>query len=114
MAYNDKLTRRVREALTHLPQVEEKKMFRGVAFMVDGKMCITVGDDRIMCRIDPAIHEVAIKRKGCRTVTMKGREYKGFVYVDEDSIKNKKDFDYWIGLALDFNKIAKASKKTKR
>ena len=114
MAYNDKLTTRVREALTHLPKVEEKKMFRGVAFMVDGKMCITVGDDRIMCRIDPAIHEVAIKRKGCRTVTMKGREYKGFVYVDEDSIKNKKDFDYWIALALDFNKIAKASKKTKR
>ena len=114
MAYNDKLTTKVREALTHLPKVEEKKMFRGITFMVDGKMCISVGDDRIMCRIDPAVHETAIKRKGCRTVTMKGREYKGFVYVDDDSIKNKKDFDYWIGLALDFNKIAKASKKTKR
>jgi hypothetical protein len=37
----------------------------------------------------------------------------GFVYVNEDSIKNKKDFDYWVALALDFNKIAKAAKKKK-
>src|SRR5882762_1855436 len=113
MAYNEKLTDRVREALAHLPKVEEKRMFRGVTFMVNGKMCVSVGDDRIMCRIDPSIHEEAIKRKGCITVTMKGREYKGFVYVNEDSIKSKKDFDYWVGLAIEFNKIAKASKKKK-
>jgi len=64
-----------------------------------------------MCRIDPAIHEEVIKRKGCRTVIMKGHEYTGYVYVNEDSIKNKKDFDYWIGPALDYNRRAKASKK---
>ncbi len=64
-----------------------------------------------MTWIDPAIHDEAIKRKGCRTVMMRGKEYKGYVQVHEDSIKNKKDFDYWIGLALDYNKRAKASKK---
>ncbi len=42
---------------------------------------------------------------------MEGREYKGYVHVDKDNIKTEKDFDYWVGLALDFNKIAKASKK---
>src|SRR5712671_6054555 len=114
MAYNEKLTNRVREALTHLPKVEEKKMFSGVTFMVNNKMCISVGNDRIMCRIDPALHEAAIEKKGCRTVTMKGREYKGYVYVDEEGIKTKKDFDYWIGLALDFNKRAKAAPKKKK
>lgn len=114
MSYNENLTIRVREALSHLPKVEEKKMFRGVAFMVDGKMCITVGDDEIMCRINPLIHDEAIKRKGCRTVIMKGQEYKGWVNVKEDSLKKKKDFDYWVALALDFNKLAKASKKSKR
>ena len=114
MAYNEKLTNKIREALAHLPKVEEKRMFRGVTFMVDDKMCISAGDDKIMCRIDPAIHEEAIKRKGCKTVKMKGREYKGYVYVQEEGIKTKKDLDYWIGLALDFNKLAKSSKKTKR
>ena len=113
MAYNEKLTARIREALAHLPKVEEKRMFRGVTFMVNNKMCITAGDNKIMCRIDPVIHEEAIKRKGCETVKMKGREYKGYVYVSEEGIKTKKDLDYWITLALDFNKLAKSSKKKK-
>jgi TfoX/Sxy family transcriptional regulator of competence genes len=111
MAYNEKLANRIREALARLPKVEEKKMFGGLAFMVDNKMCITAGADRIMCRIDPALHEEVIKGKGCRSVVMRGREYKGYVHINEDAIKTKKDFDYWIELALDFNKIAKASKK---
>jgi len=113
MAYNEKLTARIREALAHLPKVEEKRMFRGVTFMVNNKMCITAGDNKIMCRIDPAIHEEIIKKKGCETVKMKGREYKGYVYVSEEGIKTKKDLAYWITLALDFNKLAKSSKKKK-
>jgi TfoX/Sxy family transcriptional regulator of competence genes len=111
MAYNEKLADRIRKALSHLPNVKEKKMFGSLAFMIDNKMCITAGADRIMCRIDPTIHEEAIKRKGCRTVIMRGREYKGYVHVNESSIKSKKDFDHWIGLAIDYNKVAKASKK---
>ena len=114
MAYNEKLTARIREALAHLPNVEEKRMFRGVTFMVNDKMCISAGDNKIMCRIDPSIHEEALKRKGCVTVKMKGREYKGYVYVSEEGIKTKKDLDYWIRLALEFNKLAKSSKKKKK
>ena len=114
MAYNEKLTARIREALAHLPNVAEKRMFRGVTFMVNDKMCITAGDNKIMCRIDPSIHEEALKRKGCEAVKMKGREYKGYVYVSEEGIKTKKDLDYWIRLALEFNKLAKSSKKKKK
>ncbi len=110
MAYNENLAERIRKALTHLPKIKEKKMFGGLAFMVDDKMCLAAGADRIMCRINPAIHDDATKRKGCRTVIMRGREYKGYVHVDENNIKSKRDFDYWIKLALDYNKIAKASK----
>ena len=47
------------------------------------------------------------------TVKMKGREYKGYVYISEEGIKTKKDLAYWISLALDFNKLAKSSKKKK-
>ena len=113
MAYNEKLTARIRESLSHLSKVEEKRMFRGVTFMVNGKMCISAGDDKIMCRIDPAIHDEVIKRKGCETVTMRGREYKGYVYVNGAAFKTKRELDYWIGLALDFNKRAKSSKERK-
>jgi hypothetical protein len=45
---------------------------------------------------------------------MKGREYKCFVHVSEEAMKSKKEFDYWIGLALDFNEKAKATTKRKK
>jgi len=114
MAYNEKLTNRVREALANVPNVEEKKMFRGITFMVDGKMCISVGDNRIMCRIDPELHDEAVEKNGCTTVEMGGRQYKGYVYVSEEAIKSKKDFYHWINLALDYNKRAKAAPKKKK
>lgn len=111
MAYNEKLTNRLRAALAQVNKVEEKRMFGGIAFMVDGKMCVTVGDDKIMCRIDPLLHEECIAKAGCTTVIMKDKEYKGYVYVNEEAIKTKKQIDFWVGLALDFNPKAKASTK---
>ncbi len=111
MAENEQLTNRVREALSGVRSVSEKRMFGRVAFMVNGRMCITAGDDRIMCRIDPDFHDGALKRAGCTTLKMRGRDYRGFVNVDEKGLKTKKQLDYWIRLALDFNKRAKASGK---
>ena len=114
MAYNEKLADRVRKSLSHLPKIEEKRMFRGITFMVNGKMCVNVSGDDLMVRIDPEVYNIVIKRKGTRPMKMKGQEYKGFVYISEEGMKSKKDFDYWVGLALDFNKRAKASKKKKQ
>ena len=102
MGYNEELSNRVRTALSNVPFVEEKKMFSGITFMVNGKMCISVSKDRIMCRIDPSIHEEVIKRNSVRPVIMKGHEYKGYVYVEMEEIVLKEDVDYWIGLALEF------------
>jgi len=113
MAYNEKLVDRIREALQHLPKVEEKKMFRGVTFMVDGKMCVCVSGDEMMCRFDPALLDTLAEKNGFRTMIMKGKEYKGFGYISQEGIKTKKDFDYWINLCLEFNSKAKSSKKKK-
>ncbi len=55
MAYNEKLADRIREALARLPIVEGKRMFRGITFMVIGKMCVSVSGDEMMCRFDPAL-----------------------------------------------------------
>ena len=114
MAYNEQMTDRIREALVDVPRVKEKKMFRGVAFMVNGKMCLSAGNDEMMCRIDPAQHEAALQKNGVRSLTMRGREYKGFIYVHEDAMRSRKDFEGWINMALDFNKRAKASPKKKK
>ena len=112
MAYNELLAGRIREALAYIADVEEKKMFRGITFMVNGKMCVSVGGDEMMCRIDPALHDMAIEQNGCREMIHGEKVMKGFVYVQEDELKTKKQLNYWIKLALDFNSRAKASKKS--
>ena len=113
MAYNEKLADRVREALKDLPMVEEKKMFRGITFMVNDKMCVSVSGNRLMCRFDPLLQEQVAEKPGYEPMIMKGKEYKGFCYVNEPGIKSKKNFDYWISLCLEFNEKAKSSKKKK-
>jgi TfoX/Sxy family transcriptional regulator of competence genes len=79
-------------------------MFGGLVFMVRGKMCVSVGKERIMCRLDPAIHDAALKHKGCRTVAMRGRPYRGYVYIDAEAVRTKRQLDYWVRLALDYNR----------
>lgn len=86
-------------------------MFGGIAFMVRGKMCVSVGKDRLMCRIDPAIHDTAVEREGCRAVVMKERPLRGYVHVDREAVRTKRGLDYWIALALDYN--GRALKRTR-
>src|SRR5258708_4423871 len=71
MIERDALAARVNAALRRAPRVREKRMFGGITFMVNGKMCISVGARGLMCRIDPESHDAAIARRGVRTVRMK-------------------------------------------
>jgi TfoX/Sxy family transcriptional regulator of competence genes len=114
MAYNEKLADRIREmiSLTH-KKVIEKPMFGGLCFMVNDKMCIGIIKDEMMCRIDPDTQEVALSKIGCRIMDFTGRPMKGYVFVDIDALNTKTKLKYWVDLALDYNKIAKASKKKK-
>ncbi len=111
MAVDEDLTERIRNLLDGIRRVEEKKMFRGIVFMVNGKMCVTASDRGMMCRIDPSIQKDLLKRKGCRVMTMKGRTYNGYVMVDQSALGTKKQLEFWIAHALEFNKSARASKK---
>jgi TfoX/Sxy family transcriptional regulator of competence genes len=113
MAYDEKLNNRIRESIAHLPKVEEKHMFGGTCFMVNGKMCVGVVKDEMMCRIGPEAYEPALERKGCREMVFTGKPMNGYVFVSEDGMKSKKDFEYWINLCLDFNKNAKVAPKKK-
>jgi TfoX/Sxy family transcriptional regulator of competence genes len=114
MAYSEKLANRVRETLVHKRKVEEKKMMGGLTFMIKDKMCIGILKDDLMLRIDPAVYEMALQKPGCREMNFTGRPMKGFVFVSETGCRAKKDFDYWITLALDYNKKAKSSRKSKK
>ena len=79
--------------------------------MVNDKMCAGVIKDEMMCRIDPEFHETAVEMIGCRTMDFTRRPMKGYVMIEEVGMRSKRDFDYWIDLALGFNKKAKSSKR---
>jgi TfoX/Sxy family transcriptional regulator of competence genes len=113
MAYNEKLAERIRERLSDNPNVDEKLMMGGLTFMVNDKMCVGIIKDEMMCRINPYLHAFSIEKAGCREMDFTGRPMKGYVMINDSGMENQKDFDYWINLALDYNKIAKSSKKKK-
>ena|SRR5437588_2280196 len=113
MAYNEKLNDRIREALADVPQVEEKKMFGGVCYMVDGKMCVGVVKDEMMCQIGADVYGEALEKRGCREMDFAGKPMEGYVYVNDDGMRTKEQFAYWINLCLEHNPNAKAAKKKK-
>lgn len=114
MAYNEKLADRVREIIAATEKnIEEKKMFGGLCFMVNDKMCVCVQENYLMLRIAPEKFEEALEQDGCRPMEFGGRTMTGFVYVDESVLNTKKKLETWMKLPLEYNKIAKASKKKK-
>lgn len=112
MSYNEKLANRTREIIaeTH-KKVEEKRMFGGLCFMVNNKMCVGVEKERLMVRLNPDIYEEVMEKEGCRPMDFTGRIMKGYVFVDIEALNTKRKLEYWLTLALDYNKIAKASRK---
>jgi TfoX/Sxy family transcriptional regulator of competence genes len=114
MPYNEKLADRVREIIAATHNItEEKKMFGGLCFMVNDKMCVGVESERLMLRVNPDGYESLLEKEGCVPMDFTGKIMKGYVFVSAGVLKTKKQLDYWVQLALAYNKLAKASKKKK-
>ena len=115
MPYSEHLADRIRNNLNdrHV-SFEEKKMMGGLTFMVDDKMCIGVLKDEMMSRINPEIYEEALSKPGCKEMNFTGRPMKGFVFIEAEGTYEDADLDYWVQLCLDYNPLAKSSKKKKK
>jgi len=118
MAYDEFLVDRIRQVLNEKKtSFEEKKMMGSLCFMVNEKMCIgvnidkTTGTSRIVGRVGDKAYENALKKKICSEFNITGRAMKGFVYVSAEGIDMQEDLEYWIQLCLDYNPLAKKSKK---
>ena len=112
MAYDESLVEEVRRMLPRV-EVVEQKMFGGVGFMLGGNMCVAVNnqpDHIMMVRIDPSDQE-ALKRKGASTAVMQGRKMSGWIFLTKEAVETQEDFEYWVNLALDFNKTLPVKKK---
>jgi hypothetical protein len=88
-------------------------MFNVLNFMVEGKTCVCVSGENLMLRFDPKLQEEVAEKNGYETMLMKGKEYKGYCYINPEGFQSNKDFEYFVNICLDYNKIAKSSKKSK-
>ena len=119
MAYSKSLAQQVRAILaTELSprvfeeELEEKKMFGGLAFMVRGKMTVTVssrGQELVMVRIGKEMEKQVLPKNGASVTLMKGRLYHGYIDLDGEG---QKELSYWIKLALAYNQELSQSSET--
>ena len=113
MAYNEQTAERVRKALSGTKKLVEKKMFAGIAFMINNKMCVGVDKDDLMIRCLPEMNDELLSKKGVRPFDLTGKPMKGWLLVSPEGTKSKKDFDWWIELAKTSNKEVANPKKKK-
>lgn len=112
MAYDEFLSDRIQKILKDKNiAYQGKKMFGGVAFMVNEKMCVGIVKNNLMVRIHPDFQEEALRLEGCKMMDFTKRPMKGFLYIEPIGTDLDNDLEFWIQKALDYNPTAKSTKK---
>ena len=102
MAYSETLAERIRQQLNGESGIVEKKMFGGLAFLVNGNMSCGVVGEELMVRVGSDGYEAALAEPGAREMDFTGRPMKGMVYVSADGIRTAKRLVFWVEKALHF------------
>ena len=102
MAYDENTAARVRQALSPVDGVVERRMFGGLVFMVNGNMCCGIEQDRLMLRVGPAQYAEALDQPYAGVMDFTGRPMRGFVIVQPAGFATAATLQEWIGRALAF------------
>jgi TfoX/Sxy family transcriptional regulator of competence genes len=102
VAYNERLASRVREILAEGGEVDERRMFGGLAFMVNGHMCCGISGDDLMLRLGPDRAERALEEPHVRPMDFTGRPLRGYVFVAAPALRTEATLRRWLQLARDF------------
>lgn len=103
MAYDEGLAARVRALLEGHEVVVEKKMFGGLAFLIGGNMAVAAsGQGGVLVRVDPARSESLLATTNARLMEMRGRRMEGWLRVDADDVRTKRQLAKWVGLGATY------------
>jgi len=112
VAYDEDLAERIRELIAGQKGVTEKKMFGGLAFLVGGNMAVAAsGQGGVMVRCDPDESDALIAKTPARLVEMRGREMPGWLRVDTDDVKTKRQLSKWVEIGTTYARSLPAKKK---
>lgn len=96
MAYDEDLANRIRELIASEDGYTEQKMFGGIGFMIDGHMAMGVsGQGGLMIHCSEEETEALLAKPGARPFEMRGREMKGWLRVDAESVSTKRALEPW-------------------
>ncbi|GMN11424.1 TfoX/Sxy family protein [Croceitalea sp. MTPC9] len=105
MAYDERLVLRIKAALKSFPEnFTEKKMFGGVAFLLEGKMTIGTINNDLMVRVISSKIDRELQKDFVRPMNFTGKPMKEFVFVGLDGLKSEEDLQYWVELGVEHAK----------
>jgi TfoX/Sxy family transcriptional regulator of competence genes len=97
VAYDEELANRIRELIAGEPNVTEKRMFGGLAFLIGGKMSVAAsGQGGLMVRVDPEETDELLAKPHAQPFVMRGREMKGWLRVDDGGVRTKRQLEPWV------------------
>ncbi len=102
MPFDEHVAQRVRDILAEACPATERRMFGGLAFMVNGHMCCGIVGEDIVVRVGAEGHEQALSQPHARAMDFTGRPMKGFVYVGPAGYRTKAALKSWIKRGLRF------------
>ncbi len=94
--YDEGLARRVRELLADEQGVSEKRMFGGIAFLLNGNMSVGIVKDTLMVRVGPDAYERLVRERHARAMDFTGKALRGFVYVAPEGLESDADLGRWV------------------
>ena len=102
MAYDEALADRIRDVLAPRPELSERKMFGGIAFMLAGNMAVGIVGEDLMVRLDVADAERALAEPHTRPMDFTGKPMKNMVYVDPEGTASDQDLAKWVDAGADY------------
>jgi hypothetical protein len=101
MAYDEELASRVRVIVEDVPGLTEKRMFGGLAFLVDGNLAVSAsGKGGLMVRVDPDRTDSLLDEPRVRRMEMRGRQLDGWLHVDTTVVDRDPALQEWVGVGL--------------
>jgi TfoX/Sxy family transcriptional regulator of competence genes len=103
VAYDEDLADRIRELIDDEAGLTEQKMFGGLAFLVGGNMAVAAsGQGGLLVRVDPGTSDSLVASTGARPMEMRGRQMQGWLRVDADAVRTKRQLATWVRIGTDY------------
>jgi hypothetical protein len=112
MAFEEELANRLREVLQDEKDLTEKRMFGGLAFLINGNMAVSAsGQGGLLLRVEPAETQVLASRPHTHRFVMRQREMDGWLRIEDEGLRTKRQLERWVKIGVSYARSLPPKKK---